>query len=79
MRNRLAVLILIAAAGATAYPRATFAQSAKPGEAKAHAASAMPDLTGVWRRSRSAPDKTRKYTIYELAFTISNDVPPMTP
>ena len=26
-----------------------------------------------------APDKARKYTIYELAFTISNDVPPMTP
>ena len=56
----------------------TFAQTGTSTKAKTQA-PATPDLSGVWRRSRSAPDKARKYTIYELAFTISNDVPPMTP
>ena len=69
------------AAAAMAFSPALHSQAAKPAGAAAHAPAAgtMPDFSGVWRRSRSAPDKARKYTIYELAFAISNDVPPMTP
>lgn len=58
---------------------ATPAQTAQAPVANPKASAPHVDLSGVWRRSRSAPDKTRKYTIYELAFAISNDVPPMTP
>jgi hypothetical protein len=55
------------------------AQSAATGSAKASPRASTPDLSGVWRRSRRAPDKVRKYTIYELAFSITNETPPMTP
>src|ERR1700716_1303687 len=78
MRNRLVGSIL--AVVALASSSVLFAQTAeKPGAAKAQAATPTKDLTGVWRRSRRAPDKARKYTIYELAFSISNEKPPMTP
>jgi len=79
MRKRTLGLIATAAAAVLVCTPATRSQTAKPGDSAIHAPKAMPDLSGVWRRSRTAPDKTRKYTIYELAFTISNDVPPMTP
>jgi hypothetical protein len=51
----------------------------KPKVAKTQMAAPATDLTGVWRRSRRPPDKARKYTIYELAFLITNEKPPMTP
>src|SRR5579862_9671711 len=60
-------------------PCALRAQTEKPGAAKMPPPSAPVDLSGVWRRSRRPPDKARKYTIYELAFSITSDPPPMTP
>src|SRR6202040_665118 len=38
-----------------------------------------PDLTGVWRRSRRPPDNARRYTFHEVAGTLTNQEPPMTP
>ena len=38
-----------------------------------------PDLSGVWRRSRRPPNDKRKYTLYEIALTLTNEEPPMTP
>ena len=77
MRNRFLGMTFALLVALSPIP-AIFSQTAAPPKAKTQAA-ATPNLSGVWRRSRSAPDKTRKYTIYELAFTIGNDVPPMTP
>ena len=52
------------------------AQTAGPqGAVKAPA----PDLTGVWRRSRRPPDNARRYTMYEIAGTLTLQEPPMTP
>ena len=47
----------------------------RPGAPKVPA----PDLTGVWRRSRLLPDNARRYTFHELAGTLTNQEPPMTP
>ena len=78
MHNRIFILTL--ALGATlAFSRNSQAQSTKPSVAKPQPATASADLSGVWRRSRRAPDKARKYTIYELAFSITSEKPPMTP
>ena len=78
MRNRLMGSIL--AVVALASSSVLFAQTAeKVGVAKAQAATPTKDLTGVWRRSRRAPDKARRYTIYELIFTLTSEKPPMTP
>ncbi len=83
MRNCLLGLILAAtvavAVTSLASSTAVFAQSAQTSAAKANSAQTPVDLSGVWRRSRRAPDKARKYTIYELAFAITNKLPPMTP
>ena len=38
-----------------------------------------PDLTGVWRRSRRPPDNARRYTMYEIAGTLTLQEPAMTP
>jgi hypothetical protein len=79
MRNRL-VSSIVAVAALLACSLVVLAQTAeKPKGAKAQTAPPATDLTGVWRRSRRPPDKTRKYTIYELAFLITNEKPPMTP
>jgi hypothetical protein len=78
MRICLLGLMLAVVALAASSP-ATFAQSINSGGAKAQATAPPADLSGVWRRSRRPPDKARKYTIYELVFTISNENPPMTP
>lgn len=43
------------------------------------ASSAAPDLTGIWRRSRKPPDNTHRYTMHEIAGTLTNEEPPMTP
>jgi hypothetical protein len=45
----------------------------------ANAAKAGADLSGVWRKSRKAPDRTRKYTVFELALAFTVDEPVMTP
>ena len=79
MRICLLGLMLAVVAATLASSPATFAQTANSGVAKAHAAAPPADLSGVWRRSRRAPDKARKYTIYELAFAISTEKPSMTP
>jgi hypothetical protein len=78
MRNRLCGLTFAVVAAFSSSP-AAFSQAAKPADAKVHASAPPADLSGVWRRSRRAPDKTRKYTIYELAFSITSEKPPMTP
>ena len=78
MRNRVVSSIL--AISALACSSSSFAQTpAKSEMSKAQKTSPTTDLTGVWRRSRRAPDKARKYTVYELAFSISSEKPPMTP
>jgi len=71
---------LILAVQALAFSSGIHAQTAaKTGGAKPQVSAPGSDLTGVWRRSRRAPDKARRYTVYELAFIITNDIPPMTP
>jgi len=79
MRSRI-VGSIVAVVMLLSFSPALLAQtSVKPGVAKTKISASTPDLTGVWRRSRRAPDKARKYTIYELVFTIGNEKPPMTP
>jgi hypothetical protein len=51
----------------------------KSGVVKAQAAAGVPDISGVWRRSRRPPDNARKYTIFELAMSITSEEPAMTP
>jgi len=78
MRNRILSLTFAAVAALAPSP-SLFAQTGATNAAKAQPPAAPADLSGVWRRSRRAPDKARKYTIYELAFSITNEKPPMTP
>src|ERR1700676_3451082 len=72
MRNRILGLTLTAVTAFACSP-AILAQSAKTDAPSAHAPAPPADLSGVWRRSRRAPDKARRYTIYELAFSINNE------
>jgi hypothetical protein len=74
MRNRLtvltlAVLVILVCSdgmlGQTAAPQRT-------------ANAPAPDISGVWRHSRRAPDNTRKYTLGEIVGSIGV-IPPMTP
>ena len=82
MRNWLTAFALLAALGFAGGMRG---QTGAPGAAKASSApkagtaGATPDLSGVWRRSRRPPDNKRKYTLYEIALSLTNDEPPMTP
>jgi hypothetical protein len=79
MRNRLAGSIL-AVVAALACSSVVHTQTAeKPGATKAQKAAPTTDLTGVWRRSRRAPNNARRYTIYELIFTLTSERIPMTP
>jgi hypothetical protein len=50
----------------------------KSGAVTAMAAPSTPDISGLWRRSRRPPDSARKYTIFELAMSITTEEPPMT-
>jgi hypothetical protein len=79
MRNRLRALALLAVLGLSCSMRgqSNGAGTTTTGATKAPT-SATPDLTGIWRRSRRAPDKARQYTIYELAMSLTNEQPPMT-
>jgi hypothetical protein len=79
MRYRLigaivAVVVLLASSSVW-----FFQLGRRAGVVKAQAAPSTPDITGVWKRSRRPPDNTRKYTIFELSMTITNEEPPMTP
>src|ERR1700693_5356551 len=46
--------------------------SQQPGVARARVPPSTADLTGVWRRSRRPPDNARRYTIFELAMSITS-------
>jgi hypothetical protein len=79
MRNRLMGSIL-AVVAVLAFSFVILAQTAeKPGVAKAQTTPPTADLSGVWRRSRRPPDNARRYTIFELALSITSEEPPMTP
>ena len=78
MRHQFLGLALAAVAACASSP-VLLAQNAQTSVPKAHSTTPPVDLSGVWRRSRRAPDKARKYTIYELAFAITGEKPPMTP
>jgi hypothetical protein len=79
MRNRLNIAIP-AVLGVFAFLSFVLVEAVrKPGEVKAQVATPAPDITGVWRRSRRPPDNARKYTIFELALSLTNEEPPMTP
>ena len=82
MRNWLTPFALLVALG---FPCGMRGQNGAPGAAKAPSApkpataGTTPDLSGVWRRTRRPPDNKRKYTLYEIALTLTNEEPPMTP
>ena len=56
MRNRLVGSILAAVAVLACSTIVHTQTAGKPGVAKAQTAARATDLTGVWRRSRRAPD-----------------------
>src|SRR5437879_13909249 len=82
MRNWLTPFALLVAIG---FPCGMRGQNGAPGAAKAPSApksataGTTPDLAGVWRRSRRPPDNKRKYTLFEIALSLTNEEPPMTP
>src|SRR5690242_6341320 len=80
MRNWLTIFTLLAALG---FPCRMRGQTAASGPARATspksaATGSTPDVSGVWRRSRRPPDNKRKYTIFEIALSLTNQEPPMT-
>src|SRR5581483_6733803 len=42
-------------------------------------AVAAQDLTGIWKRTLKLPDNKRKYTVLELTFQYSQELPELTP
>jgi hypothetical protein len=79
MRNRL-IGSTLAVAALLVFSFFILAQtSEQPGVARARVPPSTADLTGVWRRSRRPPDNARRYTIFELAMSITSGEPPMTP
>ena len=74
-----ALALMLAGAAMLASPPPAPAQTKKTSSVKAQTPPPPADLSGVWRRSRRAPDKARKYTIYELAFALTSENPTMTP
>jgi hypothetical protein len=90
MRNCLTAFALLAALGfacgmrgqssdgASGSANSAAAATKTPSATKA-AAGTTPDLSGVWRRSRRPPDNKRKYTLFEIALSLTNEEPPMTP
>ena len=82
MRKGLAASALLAALGFFGGARAQNSAPTAPKAASAArpaGAGAMPDISGVWRRTRRPPDNKRKYTLFEIALSLTNDEPPMTP
>jgi hypothetical protein len=79
MRNRGTGAILVVVA-VLAPSFLTFAQTPQPsGEAKTQMAGPIPDLSGIWIRSRIPPDKARRYTRFELALALPTQGLSMTP
>ena len=78
--NGWALFALLAALGGACSMRGQTAGSSigATGAAKTVAAT-TPDLSGVWRRSRRPPDNKRKYTLFDIALSLTNEQPPMTP
>src|SRR5579863_9603234 len=78
--NGWALFALLAALGGACSMRGQTAGSSigATGAAKT-AAATTPDLGGVWRRSRRPPDNKRKYTLFDIALSLTNEQPPMTP
>ena len=74
MRERL-VSFAVAASAVLILASGLLAPTAAPQDA---ATAPAPDLSGIWRRSRRPPDNARKYTLHELAGTLTNQEPPMT-
>ena len=79
VRNACAAFALFATLGLPCALRGQTAGSntSAKGAVKTAAAS-TPDLSGMWRRTRRPPDNKRKYTIFEIALSLTNDEPPMT-
>ena len=79
MRNRLRMPALLAVAVLTPLLAGCDRGVTYPGGSAIQTAASPPDLSGIWRRSRRPPDNSRQYTIFELAMSITNEEPPMTP
>jgi hypothetical protein len=79
MRYRLRVPALLAVAILAPLFAGCERGVTNPGASATQTAAATPDLSGVWRRSRRPPDNSRQYTIFELAMSLTNEEPPMTP
>lgn len=85
MRNPLLAIGLSVALGFACLLRAqtTDSRTAATGETKTAASTkttgTTPDFTGVWRRVRRPPDNKRKYTLFEIALSLTNEQPPLTP
>jgi hypothetical protein len=74
MRNRLAGLALAVMVALVC----TGGMLGQAAAAQRAANAPAPDIAGVWRRSRTPPDKARQYTLGEIVGSIG-DIPPMTP
>jgi hypothetical protein len=79
MRNHLKLWSLLAVAVLAPLLAGCNREVTQPAAGAVQKAAAPADLSGVWRRSRRAPDNARQYTIFELSMTITNEEPPMTP
>jgi hypothetical protein len=73
--RKLLVGSAVVAAAVLVLSSGILAQTGPQGAAK----TPLPDLTGVWRRSRRPPDNARRYTMHEIAGTLTLQQPPMTP
>lgn len=79
VRNGCAAFALFATLGLPCAVRGQTAGSSTSAKgAVKTAAASTPDLSGMWRRTRHPPDNKRKYTIFEIALSLTNDEPPMT-
>src|SRR4029077_17353835 len=80
MRNWLTAFALLMAIGSLCGMRSQDSAPASGGKTgKVEHPGTTPDISGVWRRSRRPPDNKRKYTLYEIALSLTNEEPPMTP
>jgi len=79
VRNGCAAFALFATLGLPCAVRGqTAGSSTRATGAVKTAAASTPDLSGMWRRTRRPPDNKRKYTIFEIALSLTNDEPTMT-
>jgi len=78
VRNACAAFALFATLGLPCALRGQTAGSNTSAKGAVKTAAASTDLSGMWRRTRRPPDNKRKYTIFEIALSLTNDEPPMT-